>query len=69
MSIDADKNMTAAILTLSETMSALHEVLRLDLSFRAELQQNKLLETFVPDPLAGTQERLNKWIDLLDLMK
>ena len=53
--------LVASILTLSQGVDALHEVLRKTLSFQAELHENKILERFIPPALDKTDDRFYQW--------
>ena len=61
MEIKPDTSLIAAILTLSEGLDAVHEVMRRNLSYNVELQDNKILEKFIPRPLRDTSNRFNEW--------
>lgn len=63
--VDTDKmgipDLVAAVLTLSEGVDALHDVLRKNLSFQVDMYENKLHKDFVPPRLKRTQARYEEW--------
>ena len=60
------KKLTAAILTLSDTMEGLFSVLRKDLQFRVEVEESKIVEDFLPDRLTPTKARFERFQKLLE---
>ena len=61
MNEDKNVNLIAAILALSEGLDASYEVMRKTLSYNAELQENKILERFIPQPIIDTKNRFHTW--------
>ncbi len=61
--MDKDKTaeLTAAILTLSQGVDAIYEVLRRQLSYEAEMSENKILERFIPKMMPGSDQRYTMW--------
>ena len=53
--------LTAAILTLSQGLDAVHELMRKELSFNVDIHGTKIHERFIPKRLVGTEERFGQW--------
>ena len=60
------RKVTAAILTLSESIEGLYSILRKDLQFRAELEQNKIVDDFIPKRMRTTTERFQQFEKILE---
>ncbi len=60
------KKITAAILTLSESIEGLYKIMRKDLQFRAEQEQSKIVEDFLPKRMRPTTERFEEFQKLLE---
>ncbi len=60
------RKLTAAILTLSDTMEGLFSILRKDLQFRVEVEESKIVEDFLPDRMTPTRIRFEKFQKILD---
>ncbi len=60
------KKITAAILTLSESIEGLYKIIRKDLQFRVEVEQTKIVEDFLPERMRPTTERFKEFEKLLD---
>ena len=60
------RKLTAAILTLSETMEGVFSILRKDLQFRVEVEESKIVEDFLPDRMTPTKARFEKFQKILE---
>ena len=63
---DDKRKLTAAILTLSDTMEGLFSILRKDLQFRVEVEENKIVEDFLPDRMSPTKVRFERFQKILE---
>lgn len=60
------RKVTAAILTLSESIEGLYSIIRKDLQFRVEMEQSKIVEDFLPNRMRPTSERFKQFEQLLE---
>lgn len=61
MSKDQTPDLIAAILTLSQGLDALHEMMRKNLGYSVDQYGGKIPDTFIPKSLEPTQERFKQW--------
>ncbi len=60
------KQLIAAILTLSQGLDALHEMMRKNLSYSVDQYGGKIPNAFIPRPLPPTDDRYEQWREQLD---
>ncbi|MBN2210847.1 MAG: hypothetical protein JW709_05570 [Sedimentisphaerales bacterium] len=66
MSTNSNNQLIAAILTLSQGLDALHEMMRKNLSYSVDQYGGKIPDAFIPRPLQPTDDRYQQWREQLD---